>query len=87
MKPDSRKFTEWERLINKVRKGATKAEVEQLLGSYTRTVLTGEVDILSCRDEQIGDTLYGVRVSYQSGLVNQCYLGLELCDGDARSRA
>ena len=36
--------------------------------------------ILSYRDEQIGDALYGIRVAYTDNLVTQCYLRFKLCE-------
>jgi hypothetical protein len=86
-KPSPQKYAEWERLIGKVQTGTLKADVEQILGNPSRTIFTGEMEILSYRDEQIGDALYGIRVAFADNRVCQCYLGFELCEGDGRPKS
>lgn len=78
MSPDSRKIREWEELIGRVPRGATKVEAEAILGPPSRTIARGEAEILSYRDEIIDGTLYGIRVAYTEGRITQCYLGFEL---------
>ena len=80
MKPGSRKYAEWEQAIGQVKRGTTKAEVEKILGTPSRVISPDPIEILSYRDEQIGDAIYGVRVAFTNGVVSQCYLGFELCD-------
>jgi hypothetical protein len=87
MKPSSQKYAEWERIIGRVQKGISKADAEQVLGNPSRIISSGEIEILSYCDEQIGDTLYGIRVAFAGNRVSQCYLGFELCDGDMRPKS
>jgi hypothetical protein len=84
IKPNSLKYAEWEETIGHIQMGMSRATVEQILGKSSRTIFTREMEILSYRDEQIGDTLYGIRVAFTNEKVSQCYLGFELCDGDVR---
>ena len=58
----------------------TKAEAEKILGTPSRAISPDPIEILSYRDEQIGDTTYGIRVAFTNSIVSQCYLGFELCD-------
>jgi hypothetical protein len=80
VKPGSRKYAEWEQAIGQVKRGTTKAEVEKLLGTPSRVISPTPAEILSYRDEQIGDSVYGIRVAFTNDVVSQCYLGFELCD-------
>ena len=87
MKPGSRKYAKWERVIGCVQKGMTKAEAERILGSPSGVVSSGSVEILAYQAEQIGNAIYSIRVAFSDNRVEQCYLGYELCEGDARSQS
>lgn len=86
MKPSSQKYAEWERYIGRIQTGMTRTEAEQILGAPSRVVATDPIDIVAYRAEQIGDTLYSIRVAYTDNRVSQCYMGVELCEGDARPK-
>ena len=68
--------------MGRIRIGMTATEVATVLGNASREISSGEVMINSYRDEQIGNTLYGIRVEFKDGLVAQCYLGFELLQSD-----
>ncbi len=80
MKPNSRKYAEWEHAISRIKQGMTKVQVAGLLGEPSRLVSSDKIEILSYREEQTGDAVYGIRIAFTDGLVTQCYLGFELCD-------
>src|SRR5882762_11049307 len=86
MKPSSKKYAGWERTIGRVQKGMTKPEAEQILGPPSRTVSSGTLEIFAYQAEQIGNAIYSIRVAFTDGRVSQCYMGYELCAGDARSK-
>lgn len=86
MKPSSKKHAEWERTIARVQKGMTKPEAGQILGPPSRTVSKGTTEILAYQAEQIGDAISSIRVAFTDGRVEQCYMGYEWCEGDARNR-
>lgn len=87
MKPSPGKYAEWEQTIGRIQKGMTRTEAEQILGAPSRLVSPGTNEIIAYRAEQIGNAVYGIRVVYTDNRVSQCYLGLELCEGDARGKA
>ena len=77
MRP-SRKYGEWEEFIGKIKAGMARAEVEQVLGSPSRVVSAGPNEIIAYREEQIGQSIYSIRVAYTDQRVSQCYLGFEV---------
>ena len=79
MRP-SRKYDEWEELIGKIKMGMAKAEVEQILGSPSGVISTAPAEIIAYREEQIGQSIYSIRVAYTDDRVAQCYLGFEICN-------
>ena len=87
MNPSPGKYAEWERTIGRIQKGMTRTEAGQILGAPSGLVSPGTNEIMAYRAEQIGNTVYSIRVVYTDNRVSQCYMGLELCEGDARSKA
>jgi hypothetical protein len=87
MNPSPGKYAEWERTIGRIQKGMTRTEAEQILGAPSSLVSSGANEIVAYRAEQIGDAVYSLRVAYTDNRVSQCYMGLELCEGDARSKS
>jgi len=87
MKPSSFKKARWKQTIDRVQKGMTQSEAEQILGAPSNTVSSGPMEILAYQAEQIGGAVYSIRVAFADGRVSQCYMGYELCEGDCRSQA
>ena len=86
MEPSPRKYAEWERTIGCIKEGMTRSEVEQILGPPSRLVSAGTTEMVAYRAEQIGNAVFSIRVAFSGNRVSQCYLGFDLCEGDARSK-